>query len=127
MSNTKKRILVVTSVIVVILALLGGCSHWYFNKTASGGRISKDFKSEMNNGIPREIKVYNADGKVIMEEKGKFDIKHSSRSLQYVDQPVQLLNIKQNNDITIRERTEDGFISGIGRRWNLSCRTVVFL
>lgn len=105
MSNTKKRILVVTSVIVVILALLGGCSHWYFNKTASGGRISKDFKSEMNNGIPREIKVYNADGKIIMEEKGKFDIKHSNRSLQYVDQNNRKHNIYfgDNSTVTVDE------------------------
>lgn len=105
MYNPKKRILIIVSVIVVVLVLLGGCSHWYISKTASGGRIRKDFKSEVDNGIPREIKVYNADGKVIMEEKGKFDIKHSSRSLQYVDQNNRKHNIYfgDNSTVTVDE------------------------
>ncbi|MCC4440103.1 hypothetical protein [Limosilactobacillus reuteri] len=103
--NHTKRISVITVLIVIIVLLCGGCSHWYFNSTASGGRVRKDFKSEFNNGIPRDIKVYNADGKVIMEEKGKFDIKHSSRSLQYVDQNNRKHNIYfgDNSTVTVDE------------------------
>ena len=99
--DSAKRISVITILIVIIVLLCGGCSHWYFNSTASGGRVRKDFKSEFNNGIPRDIKVYNADGKVIMEEKGKFDIKHSSRSLQYVDQNNLNHNIYFGDNSTV--------------------------
>ena len=40
-----------------------------------------------------------------MEEKGKFDIKHSSRSLQYVDQNNRKHNIYfgDNSTVTVDE------------------------
>lgn len=103
--NHTKRISVIIVLIVIIVLLCSSCSHWYFNSTASGGRVRKDVKSEFNNGIPRDIKVYNADGKVIMEEKGKFDIKHPSRSLQYVDQSNRKHNIYfgDNSTVTVDE------------------------
>lgn len=103
--KSNKRISTVLGVVIVIVILCGGCTHWYLNSTASGGRVSKDVKSEFNNGIPRDIKVYNADGKVIMEEKGKFDIKHSSRSLQYIDQNNRKHNIYfgDNSTVTVDE------------------------
>ena len=43
--------------------------------------------------------------KVIMEEKGKFDIKHTSRSLQYVDQHNRKHNIYfgDNSTVTVDE------------------------
>lgn len=98
----KNKVLATSLIVVVLIAFV---SWWYLGSTASGGRFRKDFKSEVDNGIPREIKVYNADGKVIMKEKGKFDIKHTSRSLQYVDQHNRKHNIYfgDNSTVTVDE------------------------
>lgn len=98
--NKAIQIIPFVFIVVIIAAVV-----WYFAATASGGRIRKDFRSEVDNGIPREIKVYNADGKVIMTERGKFDIKHTDRSLQYVDQHNQKHNIYfgDNSTVTVDE------------------------
>jgi len=48
--------------------------NWYNTSTASGRRNYKDFKSNMNNGIYREITITNDDGKVIYDYTGKCDI-----------------------------------------------------
>ena len=48
--------------------------NWYNTSTASGKRNFKDFKSEINDGIYREITITNDDGKVIYDYTGKCDI-----------------------------------------------------
>lgn len=70
---------------LVMLLTLSGCASWE--------RAGKDAKSELNNGLPREIKVYNAEGKVIFHQKGKFDISYKDRDLQYIDQKNRKHNI----------------------------------
>lgn len=97
----KKRIFSITMALLVIVLMFSGCSYWYLTSTATGGRIGKNFKSEVDNGLPRDIKVYNADGKLIMEEKGKFDIQHSNRSLQYIDQHNRKHNIYFGDNTTV--------------------------
>lgn len=96
-------ITVLVTVLVVGLASFG--IHWYFTSTASGIRTAVNFKSNVNNGMEREITVYNADGKVIMHMKGKFDIQHSNRSLQYIDQNHMKHNIYfgDNTTVTVNE------------------------
>lgn len=100
-TSWKRRTLIIVIVVVAISGLIGGCSAWCLKHTASGGRFKKDLKSQVDNGIPREIKVYNPDGKVIMDEKGKFDIKHTERSLQYVDQKNHKHNIYFGDNTTV--------------------------
>lgn len=80
-------------VMVGLVPALTGC--------ASLNRFGKDINSEVSNGLKRDIKVYNADGKIIMEEKGKFDIKHTSRSLQYIDQKNNKHNIYFGDNTTV--------------------------
>ncbi|GAA0813509.1 beta-sandwich lipoprotein [Ligilactobacillus aviarius] len=92
--------------VAVLVMILAGCGiHWYFTSTASGIRTAVNFKSNVNNGMEREITVYNADGKVIMHMKGKFDIQHSNRSLQYIDQNHMKHNIYfgDNTTVTVNE------------------------
>lgn len=48
--------------------------HWYHTSFASGIRSYKDFKSNINNGIYREITITNEDGKVIYDYTGKCDV-----------------------------------------------------
>lgn len=100
-TSWKRRTLIIVIVVVAISGLIGGYWTWYLKHTASGIRIRKDFVSQVDNGIPREIKVYNPDGKVIMDEKGKFDIKHTNRSLQYVDQNNHKHNIYFGDNTTV--------------------------
>nr|WP_302147763.1 hypothetical protein [Limosilactobacillus mucosae] len=100
-TSWKRRALIIVIVVVAISGLIGGYWTWYLKHTASGIRIRKDFVSQVDNGIPREIKVYNPDGKVIMDEKGKFDIKHTNRSLQYVDQNNHKHNIYFGDNTTV--------------------------
>lgn len=92
--------------VAVLVMISAGCGiHWYFTSTASGIRTAVNFKSNVNNGMEREITVYNADGKVIMHMKGKFDIEHSNRSLQYIDQNHMKHNIYfgDNTTVTVNE------------------------
>lgn len=90
---------------IVILFVIGGCIYWWLNSTGSGVRTVKNFQSETNNGIEREIRVYNADGKQIMYEKGKFDVSHKNRSIQYVDQNNRKHNIYfgDNTSVVVNE------------------------
>lgn len=85
--------IIVSGMMFGSIFMLTGCASW--------NRFGKDVHSEFSNGLQRDIKVYNADGKIIMEEKGKFDIKHSNRSLQYIDQKNNKHNIYFGDNTTV--------------------------
>ena len=63
--------------ILLIGLILGGLfiggAIFYLN-TESGKRAIKDMESEMNNGINRTVSVYDVNGELIKEYKGKFDV-----------------------------------------------------
>lgn len=59
--------------LVLAIAYLFGM-NWYHKNTASGIRSYKDFTSEMENGIEREITITAEDGRVIFHYEGKVDI-----------------------------------------------------
>lgn len=48
--------------------------NWFNTSTASGIRNYKDFKSELSNGINREITITAEDGREIFHYEGKIDI-----------------------------------------------------
>lgn len=58
--------------LAVIIGTFFGCK--WFMTTASGRRALADQKSNFNNGIPRVINVYTADGKQLAHYEGKIDI-----------------------------------------------------
>ena len=60
------------SAIIIILIVIG--IKWYNTHTASGVRAVKDFKSELSNGIEREITITAEDGREIFYYEGKVDI-----------------------------------------------------
>ena len=60
--------LVCVSIILVFVL------NWYHKNTASGVRSYKDFTSEMENGIDREITITAEDGREIFHYEGKVDI-----------------------------------------------------
>ena len=47
---------------------------WYNTNTASGKRRVKDFHSEVNNGIKREIVITAENGREIFRYTGKIDV-----------------------------------------------------
>lgn len=67
--------------LIVLSALL-----WTFNYTESGKRAMKTQHSELNGGIEREVKVYDINGDLIAEYKGKFDIDHDDEQIIFDDE-----------------------------------------
>ena len=70
---------------MLLTVSLSGC--------ASCNRFTKNIGSDVNNGLPRRIRVYNVDGKVIFDQKGKFDIDYKDHDVQYIDQKNRKHNI----------------------------------
>ena len=71
-------------VIGVIMAVIG----WYNTNTAAGKRAVKDFKSNVNNGIEREIIITAEDGREIFRYDGKIDIEsnHQDNYIKFDDE-----------------------------------------
>lgn len=57
----------IVGVAILVLCLI-------FSRTASWKRGIIDIKSDWNNGIEREVKVYTADGELLAHYEGKIDI-----------------------------------------------------
>lgn len=85
MKNNKKlgKKVIQASVIsgILLLLLIG----FIIFGTAGGKRWQKNLQSNIGNGLNREIIVYNADGSIIYETKGKFDINYSEGRIEYID------------------------------------------
>ena len=59
---------------VILIGTIMATVGWYNTNTASGQRAVKDFKSNINNGIDREITITAEDGREIFHYEGKVDI-----------------------------------------------------
>jgi hypothetical protein len=73
----------------VILSIVIGCfGFWWCNNTADGARALKDQRSNLNNGLKREITVLAADGREIFHYKGKCDIEsdHADNYILFEDE-----------------------------------------
>lgn len=62
----------VISIIIIAATIVG--VGWYNTHTASGARALKDYRSEMQNGIEREIRITAEDGREIFYYEGKIDV-----------------------------------------------------
>jgi len=72
--DLKKSIIIGLSIVLVIMILTGVGISWYNTNMASGIRAYKDFKSEISNGLDREIIITSEDGREIFHYEGKVDI-----------------------------------------------------
>lgn len=73
----------------VVLSILIGCfGFWWCNNTADGARALKDQRSNLNNGLNREITVLAADGREIFHYKGRCDIEsdHADNYILFEDE-----------------------------------------
>lgn len=66
----------VSSSLISIAILIGAIFgiNWYNTSTASGIRAYKDYQSNIDNGIEREITITAEDGREIFHYKGKVDV-----------------------------------------------------
>ena len=71
----KGVIVLLVGIILCVITIVG--VSWYHNNTASGARAMKDYYSEMNNGVLREITITAEDGREIFHYEGKIDIETS--------------------------------------------------
>ena len=67
--NLKSVLCCITAAVLIL-----GCGYWLQNNTASGRRELTDYRSEFQNGLERTLTVYTADGTILKQYKGKFDI-----------------------------------------------------
>lgn len=63
-----------TVAILIIAIGLSGVTFWHLYYTESGKRAQKTFRSEVDGGLYRVVKVYDMQGEQIAEYKGKFDV-----------------------------------------------------
>lgn len=71
--------------IIITGAIVGG-ELWYYNNSESGKRALKTQKSNYTGGITREVKIYDVNGNVMREYKGKFDIEYDDDRILFDDE-----------------------------------------
>jgi len=59
---------------------------WWFGNTASGSRALKTQQSNFSNGIDRKVTVYDMNGEIVQEYKGKFDIEYDHDRILFDDE-----------------------------------------
>jgi len=59
---------------IIVTILLAIFLNWYNTSTASGIRGMKDFRSNLSNGIEREITITTEDGREVFHYQGKIDV-----------------------------------------------------
>lgn len=73
---------------VILIAVIMAITGWYNTSTAAGQRAVKDYKSNVNNGIEREIVITAEDGREIFRYEGKIDIEsnHTDNYIKFDDE-----------------------------------------
>lgn len=72
--DTRIAGLVIVFSTIIVTILLAIFLNWYNTSTASGIRGMKDFRSNISNGIEREITITAEDGREIFHYQGKIDV-----------------------------------------------------
>lgn len=67
---------IIIGIIIIVIAFIG--INWYNTSTASGQRKVKDFKTEIENGLKREITITSEEGREIFHYIGKVDIENNN-------------------------------------------------
>lgn len=79
-------------VVAVGMALIAGIwvfGNWWYTGTEEGKRALKTQDSNFNGGITREVMVYDMDGDLLAEYRGKFDIEYSDERIMFDDENGQ--------------------------------------
>lgn len=79
-------------VVAVGMAIIAGIwvfGNWWYSSTEEGKRALKTQDSNFNGGITREVMVYDMDGDLLAEYRGKFDIEYSDERIMFDDENGQ--------------------------------------
>lgn len=79
-------------VVAVGMAIIAGIwvfGNWWYTSTEEGKRALKTQDSNFNGGITREVMVYDMDGDLLAEYRGKFDIEYSDERIMFDDENGQ--------------------------------------
>ena len=88
----------ITLLVALILSIMFIVFNvWYVNNTESGARMIKDFQSETQGGIRRNVKVYSMTGEKTFEDEGVFDIEQSDYRLKYINEKGKVIIIYLGN------------------------------
>ncbi len=71
---------------IILIAAIWAVGIWYYNGTESGKRAVKTQQSNFDGGIERKITVYDVQGDVIAEYRGKFDIEYDGDRILFDDE-----------------------------------------
>ena len=71
---------------ILLSAIMWICVTWYYNSTEAGKRARKSQDSNFNGGITRRVRVYDMDGDVLEEYKGKFDVDYGNERILFDDE-----------------------------------------
>lgn len=75
-----------TNVAVALIAIMLLVGSAYLVMGNSGvARFKKNWRSKWDDGINREIIIYNAGGEVVFELEGTFDFKYDEECIEYID------------------------------------------
>ncbi len=83
--NKKKSIAIIVASVIVVIAIWGGMI-WYYQNTASGARAIKTQESNFSRGLERHIRIYDINGKLLEEYKGKLDIEYDDDGILFDDE-----------------------------------------
>ena len=81
--NGDKPILITISIGIIAIILV---VSYYFIFSESGKRNIKSIRSDLDGGTTRIVTVYDIEGDVIAEYKGKFDIEYDSDRILFDDE-----------------------------------------
>lgn len=79
-------VVITTLLGVIVMAVIIGGQLWYYNNSESGKRALKTQASNYNQGITRKVQVYDINGKLIKEYKGKFDLEYDNDRILFDDE-----------------------------------------
>ena len=83
-TNAVKYVFLVVGLLMI--AVVWGVGYFNCNYTAAGQRALKTQKSELGNGINREVIVYDMEGDVLERFSGKFDIEYEDERILFDDE-----------------------------------------
>jgi len=92
---------------ILISAIMWICVTWYYNSTEAGKRARKSQDSNFNGGITRRVRVYDMDGDILEEYKGKFDVDYGNERILFDDENNMRHVIYYKSGTVIVDEIED--------------------
>lgn len=93
-----KELIIMLLVSVIILSV----GTYLLMGNAGIARFKKNWESKWEDGIQREILIYNAGGELVFKLEGKFDFTYDSECIEYIDTSTGMKhNIFAGNNSTV--------------------------